>query len=358
MTARLAILFLCGCGAAAHVQLPVGNPKTPHADYLATDDGPHPSSAPDYFEWWYYDVTFEDNSTASIVLYGAAMVDKSHAPGVMLNLSTANGAVYNSFTSMRRDELHTSAVGDIAVANSSAMHEGSLLHVQAEGVAEDATPLAVDLHFVPQMAGLKLGDGALKANGKTILGWVIPMPRAEVTGTVTIGGKTRTVHGIGYHDHNWGEVDLQESMAYWYWGRVTTANLSVIYAELHLQPQFGSEPIGFVLVGDATHMVGGFAEAQFSPHPAQFVDAANRPVPQGLDIKGAKFSLELDQNRVLQAVDFADRVSPWQRPLLHLVSRPAYLRTLCDYRFSSELDSVPATSVGHALVEYMYVRSL
>ena len=38
--------------------------------------------------------------------------------------------------------------------------------------------------------------------------WLCVVSTGEVTGTLTIGGKEQPVHGYGYHDHQWGNVNF------------------------------------------------------------------------------------------------------------------------------------------------------
>jgi hypothetical protein len=35
-------------------------------------------------------------------------------------------------------------------------------------------------------------------------------------GTLTIDGQTRTLAGIAYHDHTWGDPAIPELIHYWY----------------------------------------------------------------------------------------------------------------------------------------------
>lgn len=61
--------------------------------------------------------------------------------------------------------------------------------------------------------------------------WAVPLPKATVTGTLTIHGKSITVSGIGYHDHNWGysPATVIQNQG-WYWGRITAESLHLTWA--------------------------------------------------------------------------------------------------------------------------------
>jgi len=53
------------------------------------------------------------------------------------------------------------------------------------------------------------------------IGWANAMPSASVTGTFSIGNGTEAVHftnALGYHDMNWSNRPIFESIDSWYWG--------------------------------------------------------------------------------------------------------------------------------------------
>jgi hypothetical protein len=81
------------------------------------------------------------------------------------------------------------------------------------------------------------------------MGWVIAMPRAKVTGTLTLAGEKIPIKGLGYHDHQWGSVHLVEGVMlqdghifeYWYWGRIHLPDYTLIYWDGQLRAELGSD---------------------------------------------------------------------------------------------------------------------
>jgi len=60
------------------------------------------------------------------------------------------------------------------------------------------------------------------------------LPKASVTGDITVNGKRMKVNGIGYHDHNWN-YSLLTLLNYgrgWYWGKIMSKTLTVSWAEV------------------------------------------------------------------------------------------------------------------------------
>ena len=61
-------------------------------------------------------------------------------------------------------------------------------------------------------------------------GWVIAVPRGELTGTVTVDGQTTEVRGAAYHDHNWGAVSMPSLIHHWVRGRAAVGPYTAVFA--------------------------------------------------------------------------------------------------------------------------------
>jgi len=56
------------------------------------------------------------------------------------------------------------------------------------------------------------------------MSWLLYMPRAAVSGTLTIDGQAYRIESSGYHDHNWGEWDF--SGTNWNWAQYSQPGLT------------------------------------------------------------------------------------------------------------------------------------
>ena len=92
--------------------------------------------------------------------------------------------------------------------------------------------LMTDLQFIGKSKGWK-GD-------LSIGGWAAILPKAEVGGIINLFGTEFYVKGIGYHDHNWG-MNLFDLIHFgWYWGRINTDNLTIVWFVI-LNSRFDSD---------------------------------------------------------------------------------------------------------------------
>lgn len=358
--ALLALATLAAC--AVHrpaVTLPSADLKEPHRGFVDADDGPHPSPSPDYFEWWYYDATLDDGSSATVALYAAEMFGTNGPPAVLVNVLDPSGRAHTSYQKFTRDVLSFGGPGEVRIAESSAQKlEGGAVRVRAFGKDGDGEVVSVDLTFTPQMPGFKPGDGAVRFDGKVALGWAVPIPRAAVEGTVRVGAEERHATGLGYHDHNWGELNLKDTMAYWYWGRIASKDVTLVYASVHFRDELGVEPLDIVVAGDTRRMTEALAAPEFTAGDAKYLATANRDIPEGLRVvaKDHELALQLDPKKVLEADDLSLQIPWWERPFARLRTHPAYVRQLCDYVLASRgADGLPRKSEGRAIAEFMYV---
>jgi hypothetical protein len=77
------------------------------------------------------------------------------------------------------------------------------------------------------------------------------MISADVTGTVTLFGKTYAISGNGYHDHNWGAPPFDAD--YWYWAEAYDANAG---AAIHLEKTlFNSSLSRIAVLFDGTQIL-------------------------------------------------------------------------------------------------------
>jgi len=71
---------------------------------------------------------------------------------------------------------------------------------------------------------------------------VDPMPYALVSGVLTYGGKAHPVHGIGYHDKQWGTINWNQVYNGWYWSSGHYGNYTVDMFQLTASSPFGNQP--------------------------------------------------------------------------------------------------------------------
>ena len=91
-----------------------------------------------------------------------------------------------------------------------------------------------------------------------LLRWLPAVPYGAVQGELVYDGKAHTVTGKGYHDHNWGNIGLNDVMSHWVWGRAHVGEYTLIFVEMVSNKAYGGVKLpvfmlakgGQILTGD------------------------------------------------------------------------------------------------------------
>jgi hypothetical protein len=204
MIIAIIALFLSGMGCAVDV-----SPKDDAYHYMANGvDDQH------YNEWWYFDVA--DNDTAFQVVYLLSDPDNiSSQRKIQVQVVVMQDGLPHVMGQRRSRGYggdRNSPMFDIDKSGFSSEEEPNM---RVWGEAQDnATGNTIhwDLVYQPTDSPwfaipVQAHIGHLKDDW---IKWLVYMPSAEVTGTLTIGNRTRDLQGTGYHEHAWGRFDLND----------------------------------------------------------------------------------------------------------------------------------------------------
>jgi predicted secreted hydrolase len=97
---------------------------------------------------------------------------------------------------------------------------GDLHSYRIQASVEEIT---IDVTLVGQLPPWRPETGYLLygANRDKEFAWLSSVPQGEVAATYRIGDEVHEPTGIGYHDHNWGNVSLPAIVHDWYWARTS-----------------------------------------------------------------------------------------------------------------------------------------
>src|SRR6266481_2483903 len=87
--------------------------------------------------------------------------------------------------------------------------------------------------------------------------WSAAKDHADVRlGENRFSGEQHETTGVGYHDHNWGNVGLMKVVHDWYWARGQAGPYSVIASYITSSKKYGYEPIPIFMLA-RNHVVIG-----------------------------------------------------------------------------------------------------
>ena len=195
------------------------------------------------FEWWYFDASFSDGSTAVIVFSTKNILNPGGKadPNVSIIITTPDGSKISVDDSPGIKNFTASQkILDIKVGNSYARGDLSqcFIHFEKDGIGADLT-------FTSKAPAWRPGSGKMyfDSEKEKYFAWLPAIPFGDVEGSLTYNGKKIKVNGTGYHDHNWGNVRLDKVMTQWYWGRVRIDEYTVIFSQMLSAPKYGSTKV-------------------------------------------------------------------------------------------------------------------
>jgi hypothetical protein len=302
------------------------------------EDGLREQPRPGSLEWWYFDAHLEDGSSLVAVFMTKPTSSSAGeiSPCVLAQLTLPNGEIIDALQPFPASQFRASRDGcDVHIGPN--WLRGDLHRYE---FSLDTPALSMQLTFTGTLPSARIGTGETHLGEKDTFGWLVAVPRAVVTGTITLRGQTRSVSGLGYHDHNWGSLPFEDFLQEWYWGRAYLGDYTLIFAEIHSRPAYGETRIPQLLLGRNEQLLLA------TGHSAQFQVEKERQegtviVPevatfiwsQGTD----QVSLTLDQTRLITNVK--------QGPM-------SMLRFLADARLQIHIGDLHDEIRGQVLYEH------
>ncbi|MBN1861120.1 MAG: hypothetical protein JW840_06635 [Candidatus Thermoplasmatota archaeon] len=196
-------------------------------DISLQDDAFHGRGRRPFIEWWYFDAKFENDYT---VTFGIQVVEM-----IAFDIVTVRLTIYNQGEVILK-KIEKSSLNEFVASSSVpcvAIGGQQLIVGSYEkdtdrfiyNVTYESSEGSISLQFIGYMNGWKRQQQA----GDW---WAVIFPRADVTGTISIGSTKMQVTGTGYHDHNW-HVRPHIVLNYgWLWGTCHSSTYTVTWAEI------------------------------------------------------------------------------------------------------------------------------
>jgi len=196
-------------------------------DITLADDAFHGTGVLPFTEWWYFDAMFDNGYSTQMSIRIISVYGKQMA---LMRLDFYKNSVFISHQSQSYylNEIVASSTVPLVQLQGKTIMIGSWDNSTGNfiyDVSFDFSGNAAALRFVGCTKGWKglLDSGA---------GWAVILPRADVTGTITVNDTTMNVTGVGYHDHDW---DVKSRMAVsfgWFWGKIDSSNFTATWATI------------------------------------------------------------------------------------------------------------------------------
>ncbi|MEA2765306.1 MAG: hypothetical protein QOK07_1710 [Gemmatimonadaceae bacterium] len=221
----------------------------------AFEDGMRTRGGPGGYEWWYFDSHLDDGSSLVIVFYTKQLLnpDGELAPFASLELNRPGQPQIRAEAHVSPDAFAASPDRcDVRIGENT--FRGNLhgydIHFSHDGVTADVRLIGQVPSWRPTSGHIFFGD-----HDEHLFAWLAAVPQGKVSVDLKIRGKEDHVHGVGYHDHNWGDVSMAKLINHWYWGRAQAGEYSIVTSCIFAEQAYGNEELPIFMLAKGGRII-------------------------------------------------------------------------------------------------------
>lgn len=325
------------------------------------EDGMRTDGDKGSYEWWYFDAHLDDGTSVVIIFYTKPLINPNDSlkPYVSVEIDHP-GADKKAF------EIHVTPadfnaskeICDVAIGDN--YFRGDLKNYQIH-VANDE--ITIDVSLKAQVPSWRPSTGHIYfgEQDEHLFAWLPSVPQGEVSLDLTMDGKTEHHTGIGYHDHNWGDVVMLKLINHWHWGRAKAGDYSIVSSYITAEKKYGNTELPiFMLAKNGRIIADDTSKVTFSLADEHVDEKSGKPVANSVIYEYRdgneiyKISYQRKQTIVDQA--FIDGITGLKHMLARLAKFDgAYLRFTGDVRLEHFVDGQKVEDVSDpGIWELMY----
>lgn len=291
----------------------------------------HPKPSGESFEWWYFDALSDDGSEAVVIIfldnfifspqYNSAQSSKTETQSSDSKIKSPKSVPAVAFVYYRDGKPCYRAINEFAPEDFSASRENPECRIGDNFFRFEAAPygsgyvlsintklrknrrleahfewLSIESDFLPNKE-IEPCDSHC---------WNLVATRSDVTGKISVSDKrgknADSIHfrGTGYHDHNFDNRWLPETVSDWQWGRAHFSDsTAVFYRYKEIDEPQATTKLFTVCNGELTERDAVYREEQFSRHffGIRYPHRLSFETEDGM-------SLRVNQNKIIDASFF------------------------------------------------------
>jgi hypothetical protein len=245
----------------------------------AFEDGMRTEGGPGGFEWWYFDFHLSDGSLLVIVFFTKEMMNPGGklAPFFALDFDRPGQPLLHFEVCVSPDAFSASRDRcDVRVGESTFRGDLNeyLIHISHNDVT-------IDLKLTGQVPAWRPASGHMVFGEphEHFFAWLLPVPQGNVVADLNIRGKRERLEGVGYHDHNWGDVPLKDLLNHWHWGRAQAGDYSIVASYFMAEKAYGSTALPAFMLAKAGKIIADDArKVRFHLEDEQMDPTNRKPV--------------------------------------------------------------------------------
>ena len=220
------------------------------------EDGARTHNSAGSYEWWYFDAHLADGAklVVSFMNKDIAEPQKPLSPLIRLNLELPDGRRFEKLTHYPADQWSAARRhADVRLGQN--RFTGDLHRYRIQATAEE---ISVDATLTGEVPPWRPSTGYMLfgADRSLEFAWLPSVPEGAVSVVYSVDGERHETTGVGYHDHNWGNVGLIKVVHDWYWARGQAGPYSVIASYITSAKRYDFESIPIFMLARDRVLVG------------------------------------------------------------------------------------------------------
>lgn len=292
------------------------------------EDGMRTDPTHKSFEWWYIDANFSDGTTIVLTFYtkSPSKPNGSLTPQLEVTVNKPDGKklYYSHYYS--KSEF-SAATDKCEVKMGPNTLSGNLktyaIHIEIPEFMGDFEIERIAPSYSTSMSRYP--------DKPEYFGWFCAVPYGKVSVKAQYEGKEHLLTGFGYHDHNWGIIDIKQVCDYWYWGRGNAGDYSLIYSVMFLPKILGGKQASVlymakgdkILLEDSNNLKVSHVDINPpTPKPGHLPKSLN------LSYSGETYDIDISLAKPV-LIDTKDPIAGepgWKKAITRLFSKPLYVR--------------------------------
>lgn len=329
------------------------------------EDGMRTHGGEGTYEWWYVDAELEDGTTVVNVFYtkdGFDTAGPAH-PVSQIDITRPDGSKEVRYIYGEKGKALDASKDqcDVQIGSSSLKYAEGKYYLDYE---DELIKYHVVMESTLPMWRPDTGHWYFGEDDKDFFAWFVAQPASNITGTLEIDGKVTEVKGTGYHDHNWGNIPMEDVMNHWYWGRAKVGDYNVIACDIISEKEFGYTRLpvmmiakdGIILEDDQSKTLITREETYQHEQTGKFMDNIVKFTQKGKN--GELYTIVYDRKKDISAINMLDDLPGYQIFLAKLLGEnPTYVRVLGDVSLSIQKDGNIEKIHSEGLWEQMFFGS-
>mgnify|MGYP006146068599 CR=1 FL=1 len=218
---------------------------------LPYEDGLRTTNQNKEYEWWYFDAKLDDGSIAVVYFWKIKALKDFYYIGV--NYNKADGTEFKKIKFFKQKDIFFET-DSCNVQYKNNQFVGNLEKYKIKIDPLDFDGFGLDIELNSKIKPYRPQDGIINA-GKDYFAWLAAVPNGTVNGKLIFNNNEKSITGTGYHDHNWGNIELQKLFDNWLWFRGTVGQYTVIGYELNTTSSRGGYSIPGIFIADSSGII-------------------------------------------------------------------------------------------------------